>query len=106
MNKNKILLGKRIKELREKRRLTQDQLSEKVGMAQKNLSKIECGRTFPSRNLVEIANALDVSLPDLFNFDHIEMTPDNMCEYIKITIDKLSPEQIKIIYSLINILYK
>ena len=51
MNRIKELLGRRIKELREKRGYTQQQLAEKIGIDQRNLSKIECGITFPSKSL-------------------------------------------------------
>ncbi len=44
INKN-ILLGKKIKEIKKKRGLTQDFLAEKVGIDAKHLSRIECGKT-------------------------------------------------------------
>ena len=45
-NNIKVLLGKRIKELRNKRGFTQEFLAEKIGVGQRNLSKIECGNNF------------------------------------------------------------
>ena len=51
----KKLLGRRIKELRESKDLTQEQLAEKIGIGQRNLSKIECGNNFvTSETLVYI----------------------------------------------------
>lgn len=69
----KELLGKRIKELRIKKRLTQEQLAEMVDMGERNLSKIECGINFISADTLEkISRALEVSPKDLFDFDHLK----------------------------------
>ena len=67
----KKLLGKRIKELREHKNLTQEKLAEKIGIGQRNLSKIECGNNFvTSETLSKIMSALDVDAKDLFDFNH------------------------------------
>lgn len=67
----KKLLGKRIKELRTRKHLTQAQLAETVGMVERNLSKIECGQTFvTSETLSKIISALEIKPADLFNFEH------------------------------------
>ena len=67
----KELLGARIKELRKARRLSQAQLSEKINIEPKHLSRIEVGRSYPSlKTLEKIANALDVEMKDLFEFMH------------------------------------
>ena len=49
----KELLGKRIKELRTQKQLTQEQLAEMVDMGERNLSKIECGINFVSADTLE-----------------------------------------------------
>ncbi len=67
----KKLLGRRIKELRENKNLTQEQLAEKIGIGQRNLSKIECGNNFvTSETLSKIISALQVEAKDLFDFNH------------------------------------
>ena len=67
----KKLLGKRIKELREHKNLTQEKLAEKIGIGQRNLSKIECGNNFvTSETLTKIAFALEVEPKELFDFGH------------------------------------
>ena len=67
----KKLLGKKIKELRIKRGFTQEQLSEKIGIGERNLSKIECGNNFvTAETLSNLLNALKVSAKDLFDFDY------------------------------------
>ena len=65
----RVLIGMRIKELRQKRGLTQDKLSHKVDIDPKHLSRIEVGRSFPSFDTLErMANALHVELRAFFEF--------------------------------------
>ncbi|MBO6087151.1 helix-turn-helix transcriptional regulator [bacterium] len=67
----KELLGKRIKELRKEKCLTQEQLAEIIGIEPNNLSRIEKGRNYPTpENLSKIAKALNVSVDKLFFFEH------------------------------------
>ena len=69
----KECLGKRIKELRIRKQLTQEQLAEMVGMGERNLSKIECGINFISaETLDKISKALDVTPKELFDFEHLK----------------------------------
>lgn len=69
----KKLLGKRIKELRTRKNLTQAQLAEMVDIAERTLSKIECGQTFVTADtLAKIITALEVEPAELFNFKHLE----------------------------------
>lgn len=65
----KILLGKRIKELRKKQNLTQEQLAEKMNIDQRNLSKIECGNNFvTSETLSKLVSVLNVEEKEIFDF--------------------------------------
>ena len=69
----KGLLGKRIKELRTERKLTQDKLSEMVGFGQRTLSKLERGQTFiTADHLAKLLTALDIGIEDLFNFGYLQ----------------------------------
>ena len=72
MQTTKKLLGQRIRELRKSRGLSQDQLSELIGIDPKHLSRIEVGRSFPYMETLEaIARALEVEIKDLFEFHHL-----------------------------------
>lgn len=73
MKTTKALLGARIKELRKAKRLSQDQLSECIGIDPKHLSRIEVGKSYPYMETLEnIAKSLDVEIKDLFEFRHLE----------------------------------
>ena len=63
---NQYVTGKIIKELREKNGLTQLQLSEKLGISDKTVSKWENGKGYPDITLLEpIAEAFRVSVTEL-----------------------------------------
>lgn len=102
MNDIKKLLGKRIKELRQIRGLSQLQLAELIDIDQRNLSHIECGDTFPSKSLLELATALHVDLSELFNFNHLNIDEAGMKTYINKSLDELPPNDIKTVYRLIK----
>ncbi len=102
MNDIKKLLGLRIKELRKMKKMSQQVLAEKANIDQRSLSHIECGDNFPSKSLLDLAKALDISLPDLFDFDHHSMSTNDMIEYIKANLINLTIEEIQVIYRLIK----
>lgn len=60
-------LGRRIKELREERNLTQEKLAERATISLDYLGKIEVSINRPGLvTLLKLANALDVSMEELF----------------------------------------
>ena len=67
------MLGARIKVLRKARELSQEQLSEKVDVDPRYISRIEVGANVPSLETMDsIARALDVEIKDLFEFMHLQ----------------------------------
>lgn len=64
---NKILFGKRLKDAREKLKLTQFELAELVGISQNFLGDIERGIKLPSiETLIKLSNTLKISLDSMF----------------------------------------
>ncbi len=62
-----VLFGQNVKKYRKQAGLTQEQLSEKLGVSQKHLSIIETGTQFASASLIgRISEVLKVSPADLF----------------------------------------
>ena len=102
MENIKKLLGLKIKELRIKQGLSQQQLAEIINIDQRNLSNIECGNTFPSKNLLELSKALKITLPELFDFDYLGIDLKEKIKYIKNSIELLEPNNIEILYRLIK----
>jgi transcriptional regulator with XRE-family HTH domain len=62
--------GQRVRWLRGEHGLTQEQLAERAGISVDFLSLIERGKSSPSfENLDELADALEVTVAELFNFE-------------------------------------
>lgn len=65
---NQYITGAVIKELREKNRLTQAELAEKLNVSDKTVSKWETGRGYPDISLLEpIANVFGISIAELIS---------------------------------------
>lgn len=62
--------GKRLRQLRRQKDLTQEQLAEVTGLSVDSISNIERGINAPSfQTLERLAKALSVSVAELFQFD-------------------------------------
>ena len=63
-------VGARVKQLRQARRLTQEQLAERAGLSYKFIGEVERGRGNPTlTTLASLSEALGVSLIDLLGVD-------------------------------------
>ena len=72
---NQYVTGTMIKRLRESKRMTQQQLAEKIGVSDKAISKWETGRGYPDISLIEpLAEALGVSIIELFSGEGVVNT--------------------------------
>lgn len=101
-NNIKKILGRRIKEVRQSKNITQQQLAELTDMDQRSLSAIECGTNFPTKSLLKIANALNVELKELFDYEHIELSDEEKIQKISNHLPTLSSRDLNIIYTLIK----
>lgn len=69
----KKLIGRRIKEIRKNKGLSQEQLAEKAETSQNYLSRMERGTENPTLDmLIKLANALAVEIWEMFDFGHVE----------------------------------
>ena len=65
--------GRTIRELREKRKLTQKELAEKISVSHKTISKWETGKGLPDMGIVEdLSKALGVSVGELLTGEYRE----------------------------------
>ena len=75
MHDIKELFGKRIKELRKGKNLTQEQLAELVDIDTRNIIKIENAQTFPRvATLNKLLDIFDISPSELFCYEHLQET--------------------------------
>lgn len=67
-NKNLIIYGKRLREVRKQKNLTQEKLAEILGMSPNFIGMIERGeRNTTVDNMFRISNALGISLKEFFD---------------------------------------
>ena len=101
MDNLKIRLGRRIKDLRKSKNITQEKLAEIISMDITSLSKIETGRNYPQPETVEkLANALNVSIDKLFLFKD-DFSKEEYLNEINNNIKFISNDinKLKILYS-------
>lgn len=66
------ITGTTIRQLRERKKLTQSELAERIGVSSKTVSKWETAKGLPDISLLQpLAQALDVSVIELMNGSHI-----------------------------------
>lgn len=100
----KTLLGLKIKHYRKQLGWTQEELGEKIGRTQRQVSLIELGSSFPSPEaFTKIANVFSCSIKDLFDFEPIINIENLKCELLNLT-EKLSEEKLKTLYLIAKIL--
>ena len=70
MSKVEHQFGRRVRELRLARGLSQEELASRVGIHRTYVGGVERGERNPSlKNIASIARALDITLRELFSFD-------------------------------------
>lgn len=104
MNK-KELLGKRLRELRKRKGISQEKLAELVNVDPTTISNIENGKNYPSiSNLENILNSIESTFSEVFDFEH----KDSKANLIKTINEKLqaNPEKIEDFYKIVVALTK
>ena len=95
------LFGRRIKELRKSKKMTQEQLSEILGLYQKQIGNIETGSYFTTMpNLEKLAEIFDVEIKDLFDFEH-QKNKDEILNDIHKLLNTASEEQLNLIFRIV-----
>ena len=101
-----ILLGRRIRSLREARKWTQQELGEKADINYKFLGEIERGQQNPSfQTLVKITTALDVELPELFRLEPEVTDRKEITRRVRTIIESLPDDSLKQVLLLLRVLY-
>ncbi len=99
------LLGRRIRELRKARNLTQEQFGERTGINYKYLGAVERGQENPTVKVLEkIARALRVALWELFVFEHLEPDSKTLKRKISRMVEGQDQEKLKRAFKLLSAL--
>ena len=98
----KEMIGSRIKDIRNKKGLTQEQLSESAGINPKYLSSIERGKENPTlKILLKLSQSLNVNLDEIFSNIQIE-DPARRKSLIISLLDEADDEQLKMAYKILT----
>ena len=101
MSTLKTQFGKRVKELRKSKGITQEQIAELINLEPPNVSKMENGMHFPQPEKIEkIAKALDVEISELFDFNHIQKK-ENLIKFILDTLENFDNKKIELVYKFV-----
>ena len=101
-----VLLGTRIKEQRQRRMLTQQQLAEKVSLTPGFISRIETGKKKPSLEvLLSICEALNITLNDLLVGNQIPQESDYNAEIAEFLFNYNESER-RLIFEITKAVYK
>lgn len=86
----KKMFGKRLRELRTAKMLTQETVAELIDIKPENYSRIENGLSFPKpENIVKLSKVLDVEIAELFQFSHL----NDYEKILETIIDKLKKDK-------------
>jgi transcriptional regulator with XRE-family HTH domain len=99
-------LGLKIKRIRQKEGLTQDQFAERIGIATRTLAGIEIGESFVSSQTIEnILTYTGMQFEDFFISSHLRPTED-LLDDIKAYLDLIKDDREKVenIYKVVKAL--
>ncbi len=92
LSMNLRALGKRIKQAREQKHLTREQLAEAIGLKDIHITMLEEGEKPPKvSTLIKIANALEISADELLHGELTHPRKDPYPEFSDL-LSKLTPE--------------
>ncbi|HBA40045.1 MAG TPA: XRE family transcriptional regulator [Deltaproteobacteria bacterium] len=99
----KELLGRRVRELRKKKGLTQERLAEIAALDVKYLGGIERGTENPTiETLEKLANALSVRVSQILDFEHEIHGERLLRRRINQVLDKCNERELQIILRLVS----
>ncbi len=98
MSNTKKYLGARIQEIRKSKNIKQAEFAEMIDVDPKHMSKIECGRCFPSFELLDrIAEKLDIPVAKFLEVEHLE-DRNILIEKIVEKLNNTPTEKLKTVY--------
>ena len=101
-------IGRRIRDIRKKKKLTQEELAWKVNKSLNFIGQRERGTKKPSiQTLKKIADALEVPIGSFF--EDIEYNPpeeDVMIKKINLLLKEASPEEKKVVYQIVKAIFR
>ena len=93
----------RVRAMRKKKGLTQDQLAEKSSLSIQHIGEIERGQGNPKLDSLEKLSAgLEVPLSDLFKSENDKVGRDQVIKQILESIEKMPDDKLTAFYNMLN----
>lgn len=107
MSRIQELFGKKLRELRRSRDITQEKLAEMSGLSLQYIGEIERNRRNPSLTSMEsLAEALNIPIGDLFNLEEFQRSDKELRETLIRQVREATPEQLRMLYDLSRVAFK
>ena len=102
----KKMIGARIGEIRKQKRMTQEELSGKMGVSPKYLSSIERGRENPTLNtLISLTESLNINMSELFDIIEVE-DPSRRKNILTALLKEADEGQVKLALKILSTIIK
>lgn len=102
----KKFVGQKVKNYRQYLKLSQFALGEKVGINQRQIAQIECGKSLPSLNtLVKFAEIFHCEIGEFFEKPNLK-SEEELKQEVCLIVQELSLEQLEFIHPIIKRLSK
>lgn len=100
----KLHVGAKVKQYRQKNKLTQFKLGELIDINQRQVAQIECGKSFPSLpTLIKLSNVFQHSISDFFDVE-MELPEKELKEFLKAKIENSDYNECQKLYAIIRAL--
>ena len=102
MGNTKQLLGARIQEIRKQKGIKQAELAELIDIDSKHMSKIECGRCYPSFEVLDkLSDKLNVPVSYFLELDHLK-TKESLIKELIIKLENTDEEKLHTAYKILK----
>ena len=102
MGNTKQLLGARIQEIRKQKGIKQAELAELIDIDSKHMSKIECGRCYPSFEVLDkLSDKLNIPVSYFLELDHLK-TKETLIKELLEKLKNTSEEKLHIAYKILK----
>ena len=102
MENQKLLIGKKFKEIRKNTGITQDAFSEILGLETSSISNIETGKSYPSmQTIIKLIEKFNINPTDIFDYEYLN-NETYLDQEINRTIKNFDYKKKQILYRIIK----
>jgi len=101
------IFGKKVREIRRHREMTQERLAELSGLSLQYIGEIERGRRNPSLSSMEqLSAAFDLPISELFNLDEFKFSTDQLRKILVNHIENADEERLRSFFAVAQVFFR